>query len=109
MHTKLEKARAIKIPKLEKALLVPSNFKFGQVSSFTQRKKGPIPPSPSLGPLAAFTGTFTGTGFNTIFRPDSAATPTPLPIPVLGSDNVLELNLTQETLSFSGLLRGLDD
>jgi len=101
MRTKLEKARAIKTPKLNEALLVPSTFKFGQVSSFTKRKKGPTPPSPSLGPLAAFTGTFTGTGFNTIFRPDSAATPTPLPIPVLGSDNVLELNLTQETLSFS--------
>ena len=57
--------------------------------------------TPSLGPLAAFAGTFKGHGFNTIFRPDSTATPTPLPVPVTGSDNVLELNLTLETLSFS--------
>ena len=98
---KLEKA--LQPPKLEKTLSVPSRFKFGQVSSFT-KIKAPISADPSLGPLANFTGTFAGNGFNTIFRPDSAATPTPLPIPVLGSDNVLELNLTQETLSFSKAL-----
>ena len=57
--------------------------------------------APNLGPLVAFAGTWTGQGFNTIFRPDSLKTPTPLPHPVTGSDNVLELNLTQETLSFS--------
>jgi hypothetical protein len=57
--------------------------------------------APSLGPIAAFAGTFKGHGFNTIFRPDSTTTPTPLPIPVTGGDNLLELNLTLETLSFS--------
>jgi hypothetical protein len=57
-------------------------------------------PVPSLGPLSAFTGTFRGSGFNTIFRPN-LGTPTLLPVPVTGSDNLLELNLTQETLSFS--------
>jgi hypothetical protein len=94
-----------KPPKLEKTLSVPTHFKFGAVNSFTKIKtKAPIPPSPNLGPLSSFTGTFAGNGFNTIFRPDSGATPTPLPIPVLGSDNVLELNLTQETLSFSKAL-----
>ena len=31
------------------------------------------------GPLAAFAGTFRGRGLNTIFRPNSTQTPTPLP------------------------------
>ena len=86
--------------KLEEAVLLPSGFRFGEVSSLTALRA--ISSSvPSLGPLADFTGTFTGNGFNTIFRPDSPATPTPLPIPVSGSDNVLELNLTADTISFS--------
>ncbi|HVB67791.1 MAG TPA: heme-binding protein [Acetobacteraceae bacterium] len=86
--------------KLEAAVSLPSGFRFGEVSSLTALRA--ISSSvPGLGPLANFTGTFAGNGFNTIFRPDSAATPTPLPIPVAGSDNVLELNLTSETLSFS--------
>jgi hypothetical protein len=54
---------------------------------------------PSLGPLSAFTGTFHGHGFNQIFRPDSGS-PTKLPKPV-ASDNLLELNLVSQTLSFS--------
>ena len=58
-------------------------------------------PAP-LGPLSAFTGTWTGRGFNTIFRPNSTKTPTfPPPSPLSTSDNVLELNITEETLSFS--------
>jgi len=88
---------------LETALSLPSGFTFGGVPSLPG-PSAPAPPAPSLGPLAAFTGTFRGSGFNTIFRPDSAATPTGLPIPVPGfpaNDNVLELNLTLETLSFS--------
>lgn len=56
-------------------------------------------PDPPLGPLGKFVGTFTGSGFNTIFRPQSAQTPTDLHPPV-PSDNVLELNLTNETLMF---------
>ena len=85
---------------LETALSQSSGFSFGEVSSLTAlRARGAAPPS--LGPLAAFTGAFRGSGFNLIFRPDSAKTPTPLPIPVTGSDNVLELNLTLETLSFA--------
>jgi hypothetical protein len=47
---------------------------------------------------------FAGTGFNTIFRPQSPTTPTKLPVPVPSSDNVLELNLTTETLSFAAPL-----
>ena len=82
---------------LEAALSLPRDFTFGQVPSL------PAPVAvalvaPSLGPLAAFAGTFRGSGFNTIFRPDSTQTPTPLPIPVPGTDNVLELNLTLDRL-----------
>jgi hypothetical protein len=86
---------------LETALSKPAGFTFAEVSSVTAPRPAGLPAAPSLGPLAAFTGTFRGSGFNTIFRPDSTATPTPLPKPVSGSDNVLELNLTRETLSFS--------
>jgi hypothetical protein len=88
-------------PSLQPALLQPSDFRFGEVSSattFTDR----VSSVPSLGPLAAFTGTFHGSGFNTIFRPDLGS-PTPLPVPAT-DDNLLELNLTQETLSFSTAL-----
>jgi hypothetical protein len=85
--------------KLEPAVLLPSHFRFGEASPHTSFRaaSSSVPP---LGPLAAFTGTFVGNGFNTIFRPQSTQTPTPLPTPVPG-DNVLELNLTSETLSFS--------
>ncbi len=85
---------------LETALVSPSNFAIREVSNLTQFRAALIE-APTLGPLADFAGTFSGHGFNTIFRPDSKATPTALPIPVVGSDNVLELNLTSETLSFS--------
>jgi len=85
---------------LESAFSVPSGFRMREVSDQTQ-PRAVAASVPSLGPLAAFTGTFKGHGFNTIFRPDSTASPTPLPVPVSGSDNVLELNLTLETLSFS--------
>ena len=83
---------------IQPALLQPSGFRFGEVSSLTTTKDlvSAVPP---LGALAAFTGTFQGSGFNTIFRPNTG-TPTTLPIPVTGSDNLLELNLTLETLSF---------
>ena len=84
---------------LEPALFRPSDFRFGEVSSLTTFRDS-ASSVPSLGPLAAFTGAFHGSGFNTIFRPDLGS-PTKLPVPVTGSDNVLELNLTRETLSFS--------
>ncbi|HTZ24142.1 MAG TPA: heme-binding protein [Streptosporangiaceae bacterium] len=84
---------------LETALVQPSGFRFGEVSSFTALQDA-VAPVPSLGPLAAFTGAFHGNGFNTIFRPDLGS-PTKLPVSPGPSDNLLELNLTQETLSFS--------
>jgi hypothetical protein len=74
-----------------------------------------------LGILANFHGDFAGRGFNTIFRPNSAAPTTttftnPIPAPPIPNppnENVLELNLTTETLSFSNALgsvpnRGLE-
>jgi hypothetical protein len=85
-------------PSLESVLVQPRGFRFGEVSSFTLPRTQ-VSLDPSLGPLSAFTGAFKGSGFNTIFRPDKGTT-TPLPVQIQ-SDNVLELNLTQETLSFS--------
>jgi hypothetical protein len=87
-------------PHLGTVFSLPSGFRIREVSNLTApRGTGAL--APNLGPLAAFAGTFTGYGFNSIFRPNSTATPTLLPMPVTGSDNLLELNLTQETLSFS--------
>ena len=86
---------------LDPAFSLPSGFRIREVSNLTA-SRAVAASAPSLGPLTAFAGTFKGRGFNTIFRPDSVATPTPLPIPVPpGGNNVLELNLTEETLSFS--------
>lgn len=66
-------------PRLDTALVRPSSFRWGEVSSLTTFKT--ISSSdPSLGPLAHFAGTFAGNGFNTIFRPQNPATPTPLPV-----------------------------
>jgi len=84
--------------RLQNALSMPAEFRFDEVSSLATPKAAPTPP-PSLGPLAAFSGTFRGKGFNTIFRPDLGS-PTVLPVPAT-DDNLLELNLTEETLSFS--------
>lgn len=98
------------------SIQVPRDFFFGELRPDHTKPAPPAVPSP-LGPLAAFAGDFVGNGFNTIFRPDSAATPTvlpkdpPTPPP---HDNILELNLTLETLSFSKSLgsvpnRGTDN
>jgi hypothetical protein len=90
---------------LTAALEVPSNFEFDAVDSKLATAIPATPATPALGPLAHFTGTFTGNGFNTIFRPDNTVTPTPFPVSPIGpNDNVLELNLTNETLSFSAPL-----
>jgi hypothetical protein len=79
---------------LKAATQIPDRFVINEVPA----EPGMAPlaatqPSPPLGPLAAFAGTFTGRGFNTIFRPQNPATPTELPIPQPNSDNILELNL----------------
>jgi hypothetical protein len=83
--------------KFRGSISLPGDFRFGEVHPMPQPASTT---APSLGPLAAFSGNFTGRGFNTIFRPDKG-TPTPLPIPVPPGDNILELNLTSESLAFS--------
>lgn len=90
---------------LEAATSIPARFEFGEVTGPLKAIVIP-PPPPPLGPLAAFIGNWHGTGFNTIFRPDNPETPSSetLPHPLPPSDNVLELNLTSETLSFSASL-----
>ena len=76
------------------------DFIFSQVRGDHKIVTPPPTPAP-LGPLALFVGDWAGNGFNTIFRPQNPLTPTPLPHPQPNSDNILELNLTAETLSFS--------
>jgi hypothetical protein len=86
------------------SIKLPSDFIFGEVRPDNKVVAPPAPPAP-LGPLAAFAGDWVGNGFNTIFRPDNSVTPTPLPNPIPPPppplDNILELNLTSESLSFS--------
>lgn len=103
-----------------------SNFQISEVDGkFGQKPELPASTptatsSSPLGVLANFTGQFAGTGFNLIFRPNSGPpTTTTFPNPVTPapptppSENVLELNLTTETLTFSNSLgsvpnRGLE-
>jgi hypothetical protein len=90
---------------LSNAFSAPTNFQIDEVSDPSAVRAraitaAPPTPAPNLGPLAAFVGNWTGKGFNIIFRPDNTTTPT-LFNPPIASDNVLELNLTEETLSFS--------
>jgi hypothetical protein len=92
----------------EPALEETRGFRWGHVPSVKRRGLAAegAQPEPDLGAIGSFTGTFRGAGFNTIFRPqDFAVTPTPLPNPAHGpDDNILELNLTEEILSFSPAL-----
>ena len=91
---------------------LPDHFKIhSQDRRLLQRPPADTPPPPPpLGVLSNFTGVFAGTGFNTIFRPNNGTKGTTFPIPVTPpppqppSENTLELNLTTETLSFSGTL-----
>jgi LysM repeat protein len=90
---------------LKTATQIPDHFTINEVP--VQPGVAPLAatePPPPLGPLAAFTKTFTGRGFNTIFRPQNPSTPTELPVAQPNSDNILELNLTVESLSFSDSL-----
>jgi hypothetical protein len=88
----------------QKAIITLSEgFEFNEVKPNLKTTLAPTA-NPPLGAIAPFAGvTFKGAGFNTIFRPQNAGSITPLPTPVPG-DNILELNLTTETLSFSGAL-----
>ena len=59
-------------------------------------QQGTISTALSLGPLASLAGTWAGTGFNTVWRPDN-----PQSRPLGGATKrFLELNLTSETLEF---------
>jgi len=95
---------------LEPDVLRPKGFEFGAVPTRPGEHLFVGIAPPPLGPLENFTGTFIDNGFNTIFRPQNPATPTfpspPFPPQLQDSDNVLELNLTSETLSFSTSLAG---
>ncbi|GAB7327494.1 hypothetical protein MBLNU13_g11368t1 [Cladosporium sp. NU13] len=60
----------------------------------------PLPSAP-LFPLTQFQGAYAGNGFNLIFRPRPNNDKTPFDNPPVGpNDNVLELNLTTEQLTF---------
>ena len=89
---------------------LPSGFEIHGVTSKLLSKAPSTTPAPPLLVLDNFKGTFAGNGLNTIFRPQSSATPTTFPIspppPPPGGiiDNVLELNLTTETLAFADAL-----
>jgi len=92
---------AVPATHLKTATEIPDRFTINEVP--VQPGIAPLAatqPPPPLGPLAAFTDKFTGRGFNTIFRPQNSTTPTKLNIPRPDSDNILELNLTIEVLSF---------
>ncbi|CAN5417544.1 hypothetical protein BH10ACT9_BH10ACT9_17740 [soil metagenome] len=99
------KTRALPKTHLERALSIPRDFVINEVP-FDPDEAVPTPAdnAPSLGPLAAFQKTFIGRGFNMIFRPQHSSSPTQLPVPQPDSDNILELNLTIETLSFQSPL-----
>jgi hypothetical protein len=86
------------------AVQIPPDFTINEVA-FNPEVAAPkvADNAPALGPLEAFKGTFLGHGFNTIFRPQNSSTATDLPVPQ-PSDNILELNLTVESLSFSNSL-----
>lgn len=92
----------------EQDLDLTSGFRWGEVPPTRERRllEEAAPAGPDLGGIADFVGTFRGNGLNTIFRPqDFAVTPTPLPKPATGpNDNILEINLTEETLAFSAAL-----
>jgi len=88
-------------------ITLPDGFHISDVQGLIQQKllKPQVTPAP-LNVLSHFANTtFTGNGFNLIFRPNSTTTPTTLPNPAVGpNDNILELNLTVDTLAFSAPL-----
>ena len=85
---------------------LPPGFEIHGVTKKLLSEQPSATPVPPLLVLDNFKGTFAGNGFNTIFRPQSSTTPTTFPNnPTQGpTDNVLELNLTTETLTFADSL-----
>jgi hypothetical protein len=99
------KTRSLPKTHLEPAVRIPRNFCINEVPFDPDAPRPDVADNaPALGPLEAFKGTYVGRGFNTIFRPQHSSTPTELPVPQPDSDNILELNLTIESLSFSNSL-----
>jgi hypothetical protein len=94
------KIPAIRQSQLTASLQIPRDSKITEVRVQPGAVVEDQPPD--LGPLKKFKGTFTGFGFNTIFRPQNSGTSTTVKdIPLdKDSNNILELNLTTETLSF---------
>ena len=89
------------------SLSLPPDFEINPVDiKFHKKTAGPSASKPPpLGVLSNFKGNFAGHGFNMIFRPQDGSVETstfPNSVPV--GDNVLEINLTQETLSFANSL-----
>lgn len=88
---------------------IPVDFHYDQVHFYDEQESTGEPPAP-LGALTHLKGSFNGTGLNTIFRPNSGPPPlgttkfprpfSPVP-PTFPSDNVLELNLTTDHITFS--------
>jgi hypothetical protein len=97
------------------AFLVPKNFRFGPVTVAAARSSAGLSPraqfrhddgpKPSLKPLDKLTGVFQGNGFNTIFLPHFVGPKGISDDPGGTDDNVLQLNLTEETLSFTDTKR----
>jgi hypothetical protein len=102
------------------AINLGPNFQIDVLDAKYSKKLQTSQASPPLGVLSAFKGEFTGRGLNTIFRPNSGLPTTttfPNPItpaaPTPPSENVLEINLTNETITFSSAIgnvpnRGLE-
>ena len=70
--------------------VLDQTFKFSQDLDGSKLERNPIHKESPLGPLSLLKGKWTGRGFNVIWRPDSLA----------GQDRFLELNLTNETITF---------
>ncbi|KAJ5774991.1 uncharacterized protein N7511_000002 [Penicillium nucicola] len=77
------------------AISLPADFHY-QAVQFLGADPDPTE-SMRLGVLANFNGSFTGSGFNTIFRPNNG----PPNTTTFPKDNILELNLITDSITFS--------